>query len=206
LVIAALTGTTLEASTGRLILDVNGVGYLVYVTTDLSAKVVHGDQISLRTAMVVREDALLLFGFETSEEQRVFELLCSVSGVGPKSALAIMSAADIAQIAQAVATEQDSVFKAVSGIGPKTAKLIVVSLAGKMFSPSAGASASSSAKPSNAQNQIVSALVSLGYQERAAAQAVHDAIEAAAADAPDFAVDSLLRAALAVLAQNRSSR
>jgi len=206
LVIAALTGTTLEASAGRLIVDVNGVGYLVYVTTDLSAKVTNGDQISLRTAMVVREDAMLLFGFETSEEQRVFELLCSVSGVGPKSALAIMSAADVAQIAQAVATEQDSVFKAVSGIGPKTAKLIVVSLAGKMFATSAGAPASATAKPSNAQSQVVSALVSLGYQERAAAQAVQDAIEAVAADAPDFAVDSLLRAALAVLAQNRSTR
>jgi len=205
-VIAALTGTTLEASAGRLIVDVNGVGYLVYVTTDLSAKVTNGDQISLRTAMVVREDAMLLFGFETSEEQRVFELLCSVSGVGPKSALAIMSAADVAQIAQAVATEQDSVFKAVSGIGPKTAKLIVVSLAGKMFASSAGATAPATAKPSNAQSQVVSALVSLGYQERAAAQAVQDAIEAVAADAADFAVDSLLRAALAVLAQNRSSR
>ena len=204
--IAALTGIALDASPGRLIVDVNGVGYLVYVTTALSAKVSLGDQLILRIAMVGREDAMLLFGFETNEEQRVFELLCSVSGVGPKSALAIMSSADVAQIAQAVATEQDSVFKAVSGIGPKTAKLIVVSLAGKMFAPAAGSNTTASTTPSHAEVQVVSALVSLGYQERAANQAVQEAIEASLTDSRDLAVDSLLRAALAVLARNRQSR
>ncbi len=155
--IAALKGTALEVSNGRLIVDVNGVGYLVNVTAQLSANTSLGDGVQLRTSMVVREDAMLLFGFETSEEQRVFELLCSVSGVGPKSALAILSSADVAQIAQAVATEQDSVFKAVSGIGPKTAKLIVVSLAGKMFLPSGSASPATGVGTSNTQIQVVSA-------------------------------------------------
>jgi Holliday junction DNA helicase RuvA len=205
-VIAALSGIALEATPGRLIIDVNGVGYLVNVITQLSAKVSVGDKVSLRTAMVVREDAMLLFGFETNEEQRVFELLCSVSGVGPKSALAILSAADIAQIAQAVATEQDSVFKAVSGIGPKTAKLIVVSLAGKMFSPSQTTAVSASSSASTAQVQVISALVSLGYQERAATQAVQEAIDAGSISAQNLAVDSLLRASLAVLGQNRQAR
>lgn len=204
--IAALSGIALEATPGRLIIDVNGVGYLVNVITQLSAKVSVGDKVSLRTAMVVREDAMLLFGFETNEEQRVFELLCSVSGVGPKSALAILSAADIAQIAQAVATEQDSVFKAVSGIGPKTAKLIVVSLAGKMFSPSQTTAVSASSSASTAQVQVISALVSLGYQERAATQAVQEAIDAGSISAQNLAVDSLLRASLAVLGQNRQAR
>jgi len=205
-VIAALSGIALEATPGRLIIDVNGVGYLVNVITQLSAKVSVGDKVSLRTAMVVREDAMLLFGFETNEEQRVFELLCSVSGVGPKSALAILSAADVAQIAQAVATEQDSVFKAVSGIGPKTAKLIVVSLAGKMFAPSQVTSVASSPSASSAQVQVISALVSLGYQERAATQAVQEAIDAGSVSAQNLAVDSLLRASLAVLGQNRQAR
>ena len=203
--IAALKGTALEVSNGRLIVDVNGVGYLVNVTAQLSANTSLGDGVQLRTSMVVREDAMLLFGFETSEEQRVFELLCSVSGVGPKSALAILSSADVAQIAQAVATEQDSVFKAVSGIGPKTAKLIVVSLAGKMFSPSGSASPATGAGASNTQIQVVSALVSLGYQERVASSAVQEAIDAEPSK-NGLAVDALLRASLATLAKNRASR
>ncbi len=130
--IASLTGTVQTIHPNSVVLDVNGVGYLVNVTPALSASLQLGEGLLVQTAMIVREDAMTLFGFTDVEQLNLFELLRSVSGVGPKSALAIVSALSSDQIFDAVSAEDDLVFKSVPGIGPKTAKLIVVTLAGKV--------------------------------------------------------------------------
>jgi Holliday junction DNA helicase RuvA len=136
-----------------------------------------------------------LFGFETREQLAVFELLTGVTGVGPKSALGVLSVLGPGQIATAVASEDDAVFRKVSGIGPKTAKLIVVSLAGKLIAHAEPA-ARTAVTPTG--DQVVVALVGLGWSEKIAVDAVSNVI-ASNPDAAAFPVQTLLRLALAQL-------
>jgi Holliday junction DNA helicase RuvA len=190
-VIASLTGLVLSSSNGQIVIDVQGVGYLVHSRAQTVNSVSQGDSVSFHTSLVVREDAWTLFGFENRQELEVFELLRSVNGVGPKSALSILNQMSVEQIAQAVSDESDESFKAVSGIGSKTAKLITLTLAGKLMgsgSKSAVASISESA---------VSALVGLGWSERQS----RDALQQVASK--DFSDKQLLKAALQVLSKAR---
>jgi Holliday junction DNA helicase RuvA len=151
----------------------------------------------LHTALVVREDDLSLFGFETRAELEVFDLLRGVSGVGPKSALGVLATLTPDDIARAVAAEDDTPFRKVSGIGPKTAKLIAVSLQGKL-APATASSASTRTAGSTVTQDVVTALVGLGWNERAAAAAVDEAA-AEASEADRATVASLLRLALSRL-------
>ena len=181
--------------------DVNGVGYLLNVTGTTAAKLALGEEVSLFTAMVVREDAMTLFGFMSELEQELFDLLRSVTGVGPKSALAILGALSTAEIASAVALDNDSAFKAVSGIGPKTAKLITVTLAGKLSHLVLVSNQENTPKETDF-GSVVEALVSLGWPERAAQEAVR---EAAASVKPGEGRDVVLRMALSKLGNNKST-
>ena len=169
--IASIRGKLNAKTAHQLVVDVNGVGYLVHVTPNTASKFLIGDETSLFTAMVVREDAMTLFGFQTALEQELFDLLRSVTGVGPKSALAILGALTTAQIASAVAVDDDAAFKAVSGIGPKTAKLITVTLAGKL-SHLVLVDQPESISTDADLGSVVNALVSLGWPERSAQEAV----------------------------------
>ena len=169
--IASIRGKLNAKTAHQLVVDVNGVGYLVHVTPNTASKFLIGDEAALFTAMVVREDAMTLFGFQTALEQELFDLLRSVTGVGPKSALAILGALTTAQIASAVAVDDDAAFKAVSGIGPKTAKLITVTLAGKL-SHLVLVDQPESISTDADLGSVVNALVSLGWPERSAQEAV----------------------------------
>ena len=150
--------------------------------------------------MIVREDEHLLFGFESTDALRVFDLLRSVSGVGPKSALGVLGAMDPAQIANAVANEDDGAFRKVSGIGPKTAKLIIVALSGKLvaFEQAAVVAAARGTAVHPAAVDVVSALIGLGWREDAAQAAVDDAV-ANEPGAAAMGTQALLRAALGAL-------
>jgi Holliday junction DNA helicase RuvA len=139
----------------------------------------------------VREDAWTLFGFETRQELEVFELLRSVNGVGPKSALSILNQMSVDQISQAVSQESDESFKAVSGIGSKTAKLITLTLAGKLVGSGAKGSASS------VSESAVSALVGLGWSERQSRDALQQV------GTKEMSDKQLLKAALQVLSKAR---
>jgi len=189
--IASLRGTVLEALGTTLVVDVQGVGYAVTVTPDHALSVRTGEEVQLRTAMVVREDDMSLFGFPDRERLEVFDLLRGVTGVGPRSAMGVLAALTPEEIASAVANDDDAVFRRVSGIGPKTAKLIVVSLTGKVI-----AVRTSAPRVAARGADVLVALVGLGYQERAA-QAALDEVLAARPDERQTAV--LLRAALAAL-------
>jgi Holliday junction DNA helicase RuvA len=193
--ISSVRGAVLEASGTVVVVEVGGIGYTVTVTPQHALSLRIGSEAIIRTALIVREDDLSLFGFKDAEELAVFDLLRGVTGVGPKSAMGVLAAMSPAQIATAVAVEDDGAFRKVSGIGPKTAKLIVVSLAGKVH---AVAAAPSAAKISSVNDSVLVALVGLGWSERVAAQAVEDAA-AEASDADAAAVQTLLRLALARL-------
>jgi Holliday junction DNA helicase RuvA len=191
-VIASIRGKVTHVGLGDLIVEANGVGYSIFVTTKLALEVRVGSEIALRTAHIVREDSQSLYGFSNAEELSAFNLLCSVSGVGPKSALAVMGTLGVEGLAQAVASADDSMFRSVSGIGPKTAKLIVLSLTGKL-----GLTGSESKPSTTSEANVVSALIGLGYQERAAKRAVEDIAEQRMTEA------EILRGALSNLANTR---
>ena len=192
--IASLTGTVRSVSSGRIVLNVGGVGYLVLCTGRRSSSISVGEKIDLETSYIVREDSATLFGFESAQERELFDLLRSVTGVGPKSALAILNELETDAIAIAVAIEDDAAFKAVSGIGPKTAKLIVVTLAGKLgLKPASGLE--STRKPVEFENQVIEALVGLGWPERTAGESVKKLTAGQTFDSRD----ALLRAALVTL-------
>lgn len=195
--IASLNGRIIALDSNSAVVDVAGVGYLVQITPATSSSLTIDHSAFLFTAMIVRDDGFTLFGFSTVAEQKIFDLLRSVSGVGPKSALAILGELSVDQIIDAVAQENDAAFKAVSGIGPKTAKLISVTLAGKL-----GRSASQTT--SNAQSHlsvVVSALTGLGWNERSALDAASKASDALGGNP---SANNLLKAALAVLGSSKS--
>lgn len=205
--ISSLRGRVLHLDSEQVIVEVGGVGFSVAVTPQIIRDVHLGDEIVLHTNLIVREDALSLFGFREREELTVFGQLLSVSGVGPKSALGVLSALSVAQIVEAVNAEDDAPFRRVSGIGPKTAKLIVVQLAGKLH-PSAAAlpaGAGAGAGPSSTTAQLTAALIALGWNERTSVQIAADVVAAASASERS-SVPVLLRSALAQLGPARSER
>ncbi|WP_104177642.1 Holliday junction branch migration protein RuvA [Cryobacterium sp. Y50] len=196
LVLSAVGST---ASSSTVVIEVGGVGLGVQVTPATALNVRIGDEARLVTTLIVREDSLTLYGFPTADELAVFELLVGVTGVGPKSALGVLAVLTPNQIGQAVNGDDDGAFRKVSGIGPKTAKLIVLSLAGKI----AVTAASTPTRPAGATSAAASvqaALIGLGWSERVAAVAVDETLteltDAAGTDSAPPTVAAVLRLAL----------
>lgn len=187
--IASLTGRVLSISNGQVVIDVRGVGYLVNHLPQAASKLTLGEEVSLVTSLVVREDAFTLYGFLEPDELKVFELLRSVNGVGPKSAMAILSELSVERISQAVASESDGTFRAVSGIGAKTAKLITLSLSGK-FTVSGNAA-------STASDKALTALIGLGWSEKLAREAVEKVYS------PEASEKEILKLALSYLSRGK---
>jgi Holliday junction DNA helicase RuvA len=191
--IASLSGSVSAKAPGFLIIDVHGVGFQVFVTPQIEAASSIGSSISLNTALIVREDAFTLFGFAHSGELQLFDTLRSVSGVGPKTAMAIIAQLGIERISAAVVSQDDKVFSSVTGIGPKTAKLLTVALEGKV----ANAAPSSVVGSSN----VLMAMVGLGWPEVDALEAIELVRRNLAAGSDDA---TLLKATLSFLANEKS--
>lgn len=202
--ISSVRGTVLTVAGAVAVIEVGGVGLAIQVTSQHGLSLRTGQEAMVYTALIVREDDLSLFGFATPDELTVFDLLRGVSGVGPKSALGVLGTLTPVQVAQAVAAEDDAPFRKVSGIGPKTAKLIVVSLAGKLVVPVGQVSTGSTSggSPGTVVSSVIGALVGLGWNDRVAAQAVEEAGEDASIDERG-SVQILLRLALARLGPQR---
>jgi Holliday junction DNA helicase RuvA len=206
-VIAALRGSVLSRQGNLCVVDVNGVGYAVQVPNRLALGVVEGEEVLLHTATIVRDDSIAIFGFGSQEELGLFDLLRSVTGVGPKSALSILSHLSPGDIYDAVVGEKDGVFRAVSGIGPKTAKLIVLSLHGAFDrQPRSVPPPKEDHVTEVTRESVVQALVGLGWSEKVARHGVGQALE----NSSDGIVETqtLLRQALTILGPytNREAR
>jgi Holliday junction DNA helicase RuvA len=134
--IARLRGKPAANTPEGLILDVNGVGYLVHATPTAVRKGDSADEITVETYLHVREDALQLYGFADRSERELFVHLLAVSGVGPKVALAVVSGSPVAELRRAIAREDAARFQAIPGIGKKTAERIVLELKEKLGDPS----------------------------------------------------------------------
>ncbi|QEE61297.1 Holliday junction branch migration protein RuvA [Salinibacterium sp. dk2585] len=201
--ISSVRGPVLSVGVTTAVVEVGGVGLLMTITPAHAATLRVGTEASIRTVLIVKEDDLALFGFADTEQLHVFDLLRGVTGVGPKSAMGVLSAMTPAQVAQAVNLEDDGAFRKVSGIGPKTAKLIIVSLAGKMVHTPTGAPAAARAVAGDARAQVVEALIGLGWNERSATKAADDAKDAVD-PAKTGDMQALLRIALASLGPSQA--
>jgi len=163
-VIAQLTGEVRSISSDRVIVEVGGVGYLISVTPDTSAVMTLGASLTLHTSMIVREDSMTLFGFLDPKSRETFELVQTVSGIGPRVALSILAHLSPEALAHAIATESIETLSSVPGIGKKGAQRILLELKGKIVAT--GASATTASTQPQWRDQLSGALRSLGYTPR----------------------------------------
>jgi len=190
--IGRITGTLAEKSPPLVLVDVGGVGYEVDVPMSTFYNLPGlGERVALLTHFVVREDAQLLYGFLTHEERATFRELVKISGVGPRTALSILSGLSVADLSQAVSRQEAGRLVKVPGIGKKTAERLLLELKGKL-GPDLALPAASAA--SDAQADIAQALVALGYNER-------DANAALKALPPGVAVSEGIKLALKALSR-----
>jgi Holliday junction DNA helicase RuvA len=194
-VIARLAGTLVEKHPSRLIVDVGGVGYDVLVP--LSTFYGLGDPgagVALRIHTHVREDVIALYGFASSLEQELFERLISISGIGPKLALSVLSGIDPAELVRAIRTQDVARLTRIPGVGKKTAERIGLELKDRM--PTAAQTPGADVEPATPQDalreDLLSALANLGYQRASAEKAV----EAALKKDPEASFEGALRAVL----------
>jgi Holliday junction DNA helicase RuvA len=193
--IARLSGTVLEKHPMRVVMDVGGVGYEVHVPLSSFAAVGDpGATLTLRVHTHVREDALMLYGFASALEQLVFERLIAVSGIGPKLALSVLSGLAPEELVQAIARADVARLTSIPGIGKKTAERIVLELKDKL---AAVATAGTLLAPAGPREDLVSALLNLGYHRPLAEKAVDRTLQ----DGADRGFEPLLRAALKVLSR-----
>lgn len=165
--IGRLTGTLSEKNPPQVLLDCNGVGYEVDVPMSTFYNLpAPGEKVSLLTHFVVREDAQILYGFGSSGEREAFRQLIKISGVGPRTALSVLSGMSVADIAQAVTAQDAARFVKVPGIGKKTAERLLLELKGKLGADIGAGSGGAPA--SDAQADILQALIALGYSEKEA--------------------------------------
>ncbi|HVN56244.1 MAG TPA: Holliday junction branch migration protein RuvA [Anaerolineaceae bacterium] len=186
--IATLSGEVLEVGVDHLVVTLGGLGLRVFVPAPLIAQVRVGEYITLHTHLVVREDLLALYGFETRETREFFTLLLGVNGVGPRIALAILSVLSTDAIRRAVVNEQADIFSRVPGVGKKTAQKILLHLQGKVSGEEQFAAMS---PLTDIETEVIGALTALGYSVIEA----QTALQAIPKDAP-MDVEARLRLAL----------
>lgn len=190
--IGRLTGLLAEKNPPQLLLDVNGVGYEVDVPMSSFYNLPGlGEKVTLLTHFIVREDAQVLFGFLTHEERNTFRQLVKISGVGPRTALSILSGLSVGELAQAVSLQESGRLIKVPGIGKKTAERLLLELKGKLGDALTSPSASIQ---NDAQGDILQALLALGYSDREAAASLK-------ALPPDVGVSDGIKLALKALAR-----
>ncbi len=210
--ISHLDGLVAAIAPEGAVIEVGGVGLLVQATPGTLATLRSGERARVATSLVVREDALTLYGFASDDERDVFELLQTASGIGPRLALAMLASFSPDGLRQAIAAEDVTALTRVPGIGRKGAQRIVLELAGRLGSPGVPVSPPGTAGPGSAaaratswRDQVRTGLVNLGWQARDAEQAIAaveaELADAAAGDGTEVDVSMALRAALRKLSR-----
>jgi Holliday junction DNA helicase RuvA len=190
--IARLSGIVVDRGPDYLVLDVGGVGYLVYAPAQLVSRAQAGAEITLHTHLVVREDGMTLFGFAHPHEQRLFQVLLAVNGVGPRVALSLLSVLAADELSFAIASGNAAALARAPGVGQRLASRIVVDLRDRMTS------AGPAGVPGLESEDVVAALMGLGYSQAEATEAV------ARSEFPNGAsIEEKVRIALGYFARSR---
>jgi Holliday junction DNA helicase RuvA len=195
--IARLRGVIEELGDDWAIVTVGGLGILASVPASAAGALAPGEEAVLYTYLHVREDALTLFGFATRDDLALFEQLITVSGIGPRAALGLLSALDYAELTTAIVGGRTDVLRKVPGIGQKTAERLVLELRDKVTPPPAGADAPRPAtEASRTDGDVIAALVGLGYTQAEASDAA-----ARLPEDGDLALEDRVRLALSYFAK-----
>jgi Holliday junction DNA helicase RuvA len=203
--IASVRGPVLEIGLDHAVVEVGGVGLAVHATPGTLAGLRRGVESRLATTLIVREDSLTLFGFADADERELFLLVQTVSGIGPRLAMATIAVLEPDTLRRALADGDLTTLQRIPGVGKKSAERLVVELRDKVAVPSpppvpVGAAAAPAATGAGGtREQVVEALVGLGFTARPAEQAV----DAVLAQSPDAAAAELLRSALSSLGRSR---
>jgi Holliday junction DNA helicase RuvA len=202
--ISLVSGVVRSIASDRLIVEVGGIGLTVMVNPQTSAQITLGSPVQLFTTLVVREDSLTLFGFMTDEYRSLFELVQTVSGIGPKVALSIVGALSPEDMAQAVSQEDIGAIEKVPGIGKKGAQRLILELKGKLGDLST--THHYTGHQPAWREQLSSALVSLGFSPKESDSAISNVVSSLLADGRDAAALELSELLKLTLASGKSSR
>ena len=198
--IAFLRGRLLEKHPNRVIVDVQGVGYEVFVpVSSFFGMTEQGGEVALRVHTHVREDVIALFGFATSRELDLFERLIAVSGIGPKLALAVLSGIEADELVQAVQRGDVGRLTMIPGVGKKTAERVVLELRDRLATLPTQTAAGGQAAAGSMRDDLLSALINLGYHRPVAEKAAEAALKAHAGEG----FEAVFRGAMQQLARQR---
>ena len=202
--ISLLTGTIRSLTSDRAVVEVGGVGLSVLVTPSTSVQITLGSQQQFFTSLVVREDSLTLYGFLSDEARGLFELVQTVSGIGPKVAMSIVGAMSPEDLARAISQEEISVIEKVPGIGRKGAQRLILELKGKLSDLSN--SKTYRAHQPAWREKLVSGLTSLGFSPKEADGAITEVVANLSAEGVDASTVDLSELLKRALASGKSSR
>jgi holliday junction DNA helicase RuvA len=193
--IAYLTGTVIEKNPTHAVLLCGGVGYGVMISLATYERLPEvGRDGALHTTLVVREDALTLYGFAQTEEREMFQMLTTVSGVGPKIAIGILSSIGIDTLKENIARGNAAALTALPGIGKKTAERISLELRDKITASASGITSSVAGTKADTRNEALAAMLALGYSRATAEKAIRGALKEG--PAVEESVEKLLKQAL----------
>lgn len=190
--ITHLNGKLVEKNATNLIIEVGGIGYEVKISLTTFSAIKEEENIKIYTQFIVREDAQILYGFYHKEEREMFNLLTSVSGIGPSTAIIMLSGLSTIEIAQAITSEDVNTIKKVKGIGNKTAQRVIVDLKDKMINFEVSEN-NFDAKSNTMKFDALTALVSLGFDKKSADKAINQIMK------NQNTVEALIKDALKIL-------
>ena len=193
--IGYLSGKIIFKKPTRVILDVNGVGYLVNISISTFEKIADQERVSLYTYRSVKEDALDLYGFYSIAEKEMFEMLISVNGIGPKTAQSILSGIQIEDLKEALKTGNIARIISVPGIGRKTAERMMIELRDKVESLAESTGENFNSGIQNVRGDAITALINLGYNQKLAERIVRSITDLT----PNISIEDLIKEALTSL-------
>lgn len=193
--ISFFQGEVQAIKTGQLVLVNGGFGLAVQVTGSAVSQVRHGEQVGLYTSLVVREDSLTLYGFLSEDERETFNVLQTVSGIGPRTALSALEVLSPDELRSAVTSGDEKTLQKIPGVGKKSAQRMLLEIGDKLGAPTGGLKAT--APVADAENEVIAGLITLGYSEANAASAVEPFKNSG------MTTSEMLRAALISLGTNR---
>lgn len=190
--ITHLNGRLVEKNPTNVVIECSGVGYNVLISLHSFSQLGKEEAIRLNTRFIVREDAQLLYGFVTTDERAVFDLLISVSGIGPNTAMIMLSSLSPEEVATAILSEDVKVIQSVKGIGLKTAQRVIIDLKDKILKLNLGTE-NVAVQNNTMRFDALNALISLGFDKKAAEKAVDKVAQ------PEDTVEKIIKEALRIL-------
>lgn len=205
--ISSLTGEIQHIAADNAVIAVGGVGYVFSASPNTLSALRSGQDVTIQTLLLIRDDNPVLYGFGTAEEREVFEIMMTVSGIGPRIALAVLAVFDPDEVRQHIDQQDDKAFTKVPGIGPKSARRIILELSGKLV-PREDPETMSGQAPGRGEpvwkDQVQQALMGLGWNEKDSAKGIDQALEADPELAGSTDVSAALRATLRNLGEGHT--